>query len=373
MLPPLSPGTEILDETDSTGSFTNSAFSEYIYFEGKRIARRDASGDVFYYTQDDLGTTDGMVEIAAGDTSEQICYDADFYPYGGENVFTNTCPQNYKFEGKERDETGNDDFGARYYSSVYGRWLSPDWSAIPAPVPYANMNNPQTLNLYAMVGDNPETFADLDGHGCDDGSAGEAPCTQPTSTPPGSNGTPPEWHEQQSTAGAYHQDNQQNGPQHPGHDSSGNPQDQKTGQSTGTQDSGVKAPPGKPNAPPPPGTGPNGEPNEWEEVAGTQDKQYGPKYKPKYPIPDGSQPQILWDPHDGWWSLDTGKPGAPREHYDRWWNKLNMQDAPTIMDRLKALPPKPIAALGTTAVVIYIIVDIGSRILVPARNAVPWP
>jgi hypothetical protein len=43
-------------------------------------------------------------------------------------------------------------------------WLSPDWSAIPAPVPYANLTNPQTLNLYAMVHDNPETFADLDGH-----------------------------------------------------------------------------------------------------------------------------------------------------------------------------------------------------------------
>jgi len=32
------------------------------------------------------------------------------------------------------------------------------------PVPYANLTNPQTLNLYAMVRDNPESFADLDGH-----------------------------------------------------------------------------------------------------------------------------------------------------------------------------------------------------------------
>jgi len=37
---------------------------------------------------------------------------------------------------------------------------------VPAPVPYANLTNPQTLNLYAMVSDNPETFADLDGHIC---------------------------------------------------------------------------------------------------------------------------------------------------------------------------------------------------------------
>jgi RHS repeat-associated protein len=68
--------------------------------------------------------------------------------------------------GKERDpESTLDDFGARYYSSAIGRWMSADWSAIPEPVPYANLTNPQTLNLYAMVHDNPETFADLDGHG----------------------------------------------------------------------------------------------------------------------------------------------------------------------------------------------------------------
>jgi RHS repeat-associated protein len=97
-----------------------------------------------------------------------VCYDADFYPYGGERSYTNTCPQNYKFEGKEHDsETGNDDFDARYYSNRFGRWLSADWSAIPAPVPYANFTNPQTLNLYAMVADDPESFADLDGHCCD--------------------------------------------------------------------------------------------------------------------------------------------------------------------------------------------------------------
>jgi hypothetical protein len=42
--------------------------------------------------------------------------------------------------------------------------MSADWSAIPVAVPYANLTNPQTLNLYAIVNDNPETFADLDGH-----------------------------------------------------------------------------------------------------------------------------------------------------------------------------------------------------------------
>jgi len=119
-----------------------------------------AGNNPTYYLEDLLGTS----RVLTTNTGV-VCYDADFYPYGGELAYTNTCPQNYKFEGKERDtETGNDDFGARYYSNRFGRWLSADWSAVPVPVPYANVTNPQTLNLYSMVSDDPESFADLDGH-----------------------------------------------------------------------------------------------------------------------------------------------------------------------------------------------------------------
>ena len=149
-------GSEILDESDLSGNITD----EYIFFGGKRIARRDSSGNVVYYAADHLGTS-RVVTNATGGILDQ----SDFYPFGGERVLSSSSGNTYKFEGKERDtETNNDDFGARYYSSQFGRWLSPDWSAIPAPVPYANLTNPQTLNLYAMVSDNPETFADLDGH-----------------------------------------------------------------------------------------------------------------------------------------------------------------------------------------------------------------
>jgi RHS repeat-associated protein len=47
------------------------------------------------------------------------------------------------FTGKERDsETGLDYFGARYYGSNMGRFMSPDWSASAEPVPYANLAKP---------------------------------------------------------------------------------------------------------------------------------------------------------------------------------------------------------------------------------------
>jgi RHS repeat-associated protein len=56
------------------------------------------------------------------------------------------------YTGKERDqESGNDYFDARYYSSAMGRFMSPDWSAQEEPVPYSKLDNPQTLNLYAYV------------------------------------------------------------------------------------------------------------------------------------------------------------------------------------------------------------------------------
>jgi RHS repeat-associated protein len=159
---------EILAETDYKGL---TARNEYIFFGGQRIAVLPAAANPNYYVEDLLGTSRVMTTNTGA-----VCYDADFYPFGGERTpYTNTCPQNYKFEGKERDtETGNDDFGARYYSNRFGRWLSADWSAVPVAVPYANLTNPQTLNLYAMVADDPESFADLDGHCCWDEVKGAA-------------------------------------------------------------------------------------------------------------------------------------------------------------------------------------------------------
>ena len=153
--------SDALVETDLSGDTNNATFSEYVFFGGKRVSRRDYQNNIYYYFGDHLGTSREMVQT--GQTSP--CYDADFYPFGGERAYTTTCTQNYKFTAKERDSESNlDNFGARYYSSTLGRFMSPDWSETPEPVPYANPTNPQTLNLYAMVSDNPESFADLDGH-----------------------------------------------------------------------------------------------------------------------------------------------------------------------------------------------------------------
>ncbi len=45
------------------------------------------------------------------------------------------------------------------------RWLSPDWDAKSSdPVPYAKLDEPQTLNLYGYLANNPLGGVDADGH-----------------------------------------------------------------------------------------------------------------------------------------------------------------------------------------------------------------
>ena len=75
-----------------------------------------------------------------------------------------------RFTYKERDgESGLDNFGARYDSSSMGRFMSPDWSDVIVPVPYAKLDDPQSLNLYTYARNNPVTLTDPDGHCTVDG------------------------------------------------------------------------------------------------------------------------------------------------------------------------------------------------------------
>lgn len=153
---------QVVSETDQTGNINNN----YIFLNGQSVAWIDIGHGVptkyYYYIHDHLGTT-RMIATQTG----SACYDADFYPWGGEAyVRTNTCFQSYKFTGKERDPDTNstDYFGARWYQGAIARFYTPDWSATVEPTPYARLGNPQTLNLYSFVGNNPVSLRDLDGH-----------------------------------------------------------------------------------------------------------------------------------------------------------------------------------------------------------------
>jgi RHS repeat-associated protein len=155
------PSGEYLTESDLTGAINE----EYIYFNGERIARVDRpSGTVHYYFSNHLGSA-SVITSAIGGSPQQT----DYYPYGGIAFTSGSDPNHYKFTGKERDsESGLDEFGARYYTSAFGRFMTPDWETKPTDVPYANFGNPQSLNLYSYVENNPTTVGDPDGHDGDD-------------------------------------------------------------------------------------------------------------------------------------------------------------------------------------------------------------
>jgi RHS repeat-associated protein len=139
------PSGEQLSDTPGAG-----AGNEYIFFAGQRIAWVDSGGTVRYYWGDHLGTT-RIVTDAAGN----VCYDADFYPFQGERpAYVNTCAPAYKFAGMKFDqESGNYYTLNRYYPPNLGRWMSPDPLA-------GDVTNPQSLNRYAYVMNNPCTLVD---------------------------------------------------------------------------------------------------------------------------------------------------------------------------------------------------------------------
>ena len=79
------------------------------------------------------------------------------YPFGEGSLTSNPSPAH--FTGKERDaESGNDYFGARYYSSSMGRFMSPDRTPFGiAP------GDPQSWNLYSYARNKPTTAIDVGG------------------------------------------------------------------------------------------------------------------------------------------------------------------------------------------------------------------
>ena len=132
-----------------------------VYAAGAPLATYDTNG-LHFNLSDALGTK--RVQVNATGVVEETCQSL---PFGDQLSCTGPGADANKlhFTAKERDtESGNDYFGARYLSSNVGRFLSPDWSKNPQGVPYADFSNPQSLNLYAYVNNNPLSSVDLDGH-----------------------------------------------------------------------------------------------------------------------------------------------------------------------------------------------------------------
>ncbi len=122
----------------------------YYYLNNKLIAMKDGSGNKFYYHPDHLASTT-LVTNQSGAVVEDNAY----LPYG--DLYSGDESERYLFTGKERDDTGFDYFGARYYDSRFMHFLQAD-SIIP------DIYNPQSLNRYSYTYNNPYKYIDENGN-----------------------------------------------------------------------------------------------------------------------------------------------------------------------------------------------------------------
>jgi RHS repeat-associated protein len=125
-----------------------------IYFGGKRIGRVYSYGNTGFVGLDRLGSDGGL----------------NSYPWGEEK--TTTTQNTDKYATYYRDGTGLDYADQRYYSSIMGRFLTPDpaMEGVASLIGTQNqsfenmdLENPQSWNLYAYVEGDPVNFSDPTG------------------------------------------------------------------------------------------------------------------------------------------------------------------------------------------------------------------
>src|SRR6266851_1285953 len=151
----LGPSGEQITELDSSNQWKHTN----VYAGGQLLATYDQEGSqqlLHFNISDPLATK--RVQASASGTVEQTCTSLPF----GDGPQCIGATEHF-FTGKERDaESGLDYFGARHYSSTMGRFMSPD----PSGLYYADQTNPQSLNLYSYVLNNPLKFTDPTGLYC---------------------------------------------------------------------------------------------------------------------------------------------------------------------------------------------------------------
>ena len=145
------------DDNFNVISTTGNIVRDYVYFDGRRVAYYSpSSGNQHYYWSDHLGSARTMSN-SSGSTIE---WEGDYYPFGSRNVLNNYLDNYFLFTDYEFDyELGDYYADHREQSPVLGRFFSPD------PI-LGDPSNPQSLNRYAYVLNNPTSFLDPLGLDC---------------------------------------------------------------------------------------------------------------------------------------------------------------------------------------------------------------
>lgn len=148
-------GSRVVAEMTSAGLWRRGEV-----YAGRRHVATYADDTTYFNHADYVGT-----ERARTGMSGAVTQTCSSLPFGDLFTCTGTDSSPNHFTGQEHDwESGLDYFGARYYASSVGRFITPDWSGMPAALPYASLGAPQTLNRYAYGLNNPASIIDSDGH-----------------------------------------------------------------------------------------------------------------------------------------------------------------------------------------------------------------
>jgi RHS repeat-associated protein len=130
------------------------------------VASAGDDGEVTFTFGDHLGSSSTVWQAGdLGDTDPGVTSWQRYYPYGEpRDDYDSALPTDHTFTGQITDGllgdggTGLMYYGARYYDAQVGRFAAAD-TIIPNP------GNPQDLNRYAYVSNNPVNGVDPSGHG----------------------------------------------------------------------------------------------------------------------------------------------------------------------------------------------------------------
>ena len=108
---------------------------------------------VYYLHGGHLGST-----VLTADGEGRRVGEVRYRPYGTERYRWGSIPTDRRFTGRRWEGgVGLYDYRARWYEPTLGRFVQPD-TLVPEPA------NPQDLNRYAYVRNNPPRYLDLTGH-----------------------------------------------------------------------------------------------------------------------------------------------------------------------------------------------------------------
>jgi RHS repeat-associated protein len=124
----------------------------YYQINDQNVAQKNPDGSKDYILTDNLGSTTELTN-----QSGAVVETTNYYPYG--QIRSGGTQSKFLYTGQENDvETGLDYYNSRYYDSSIQRFIQPDTII-------SDVYDPQSLNRYSYVENNPLRYTDPSGHG----------------------------------------------------------------------------------------------------------------------------------------------------------------------------------------------------------------